>query len=106
MVLIQILLPRTTAASPLADGAVARTRAELVERFHGVTAYLRSPAVGDWTSPDGEHERDDVVMVEVVTAHFDRAWWKDYSARLAERFAQEAIHVRALRVEILDEDAV
>jgi hypothetical protein len=106
VVLIQILLPRTTAASPLADGAFARTRAELVEQFHGVTAYLRSPAIGVWTSPDGEREQDEVVMVEVVTKHFDRPWWKDYTARLAERFEQEAIHVRALHMEILDDDAV
>jgi hypothetical protein len=43
MVLIQVLLP-TTGATP-ADGLapLAQTRAELAERFRGLTAYLRSP---------------------------------------------------------------
>ena len=106
MILNQLLLPRTGAASPTSDGAFARTRAELVEKFSGVTAYLRSPAIGVWTSPDGEREQDEVVMVEVVTERFDRTWWKGYAQKLADRFAQEAIHVRAVHIEILDEDAV
>ena len=106
MILIQLLLPRVGAAGPTADGAFVRTRAELVEKFSGVTAYLRSPAIGVWTSPEGEREQDEVVMVEVVTERFDRTWWKAYAEKLAERFAQEAIHVRALHIEILDEDAV
>jgi hypothetical protein len=72
-------------------------------RFKGLTAYVRSPAAGLWTAPDGRTERDDVVMVEVVTDRFDRAWWRAYSATLAERFEQEVIHVRALPVDVLDE---
>src|SRR5688572_25826745 len=105
MILIQLLLTRG-AASPTADGAFVRTRAELVEKFSGVTAYLRSPAIGVWTSPEGEREQDEVVMVEVVTERFDRTWWRRYAQTLADRFAQEAIHVRAVQIEILDEDAV
>jgi hypothetical protein len=42
-------------------------------------------------------------MVEVVTDTFDRAWWRTYAARLAERFDQDSIHVRAVPVEMLDE---
>jgi hypothetical protein len=64
---------------------------------------VRSPAKGLWTAPDGQTEADDVVMVEVVTDTFDRAWWRTYSARLAQRFAQDAIHVRALPVNMPDE---
>jgi hypothetical protein len=82
--------------------ALAETRRELVDRFKGVTAYVRSPAKGLWTTPDGHTEADDVVMVEVVTEAFDRAWWRTYSATLAERFAQDTIHVRALPVELPD----
>jgi hypothetical protein len=95
--LIQILLPRVGAEGrPTRDADFALTRAELVEAFDGVTAYLRSPAVGAWTAPDGRVERDDVVMVEVLAEDFDRAWWRAYADRLARRFDQEAIHVRAL----------
>ena len=44
-------------------------------------------------------------MVEVVTDTFDRAWWRAYVATLEERFNQESIHLRALQVEMLDDDA-
>lgn len=102
MVLIQLLLPSsgTTPADGLAP--LAETRRELAERFNGVTAYLRSPAKGLWTDSDGHTEQDDVVMVEVVTDTFDRAWWKVYVATLAKRFRQESIHLRAVPVEMLD----
>ena len=102
MVLIQLLLP-TTASGDHAVTALAETRRELVDRFKGVTAYVRSPAKGLWTAPDGHTEADDVVMVEVVTHTFDRVWWRTYSATLAQRFAQDTIHVRALPVEMPDE---
>ena len=102
MVLIQLLLPITTVGSD-AMTRLAETRRELVEQFRGVTAYVRSPARGLWTAPDGHTEADDVVMVEVVTHTFDREWWRTYGALLAERFAQETIHVRALPVQMPDE---
>ena len=103
MVLIQLLLP--TIGSRRADGLalLAETRRELAERFNGLTAYLRSPAKGLWTAPDGHTEEDDVIMVEVVTETFDRAWWRAYAATLAARFDQESIHVRAVPVDMLDD---
>ncbi len=101
MVLIQLLLP-TAASGKSATTALAETRRELVDRFNGVTAYVRSPAKGLWTAPDGHVEADDVVMVEVVTERFDREWWRTYAATLAQRFAQDTIHVRALPVEMPD----
>jgi hypothetical protein len=98
--LIQILLPRTLGGGePVTDAGFAQTRAELVDAFEGVTAYLRSPALGAWTAPDGRVERDDVVMVEVLTDTFDRAWWRAYAETLARRFGQEEIHIRALPAE-------
>ena len=103
MVLIQLLLPSTGAAGADGLAPLAQTRRELAEEFDGLTAYLRSPAKGLWTAPDGHTEQDDVVMVEVVADTFDRAWWCTYAATLAERFRQESIHVRALPVELLDE---
>jgi hypothetical protein len=107
VVLIQLLLPTTFpngTASQDASAAFAETRTELAETFDGLTAYVRSPAKGIWTAPDGHSEQDDVVMVEVVTERFDRDWWRTYSTLLAKRFAQDVIHVRALGVELLDED--
>ena len=75
--------------------------AELVERFGGVTAYLRAPASGAWIAPEGAVERDDVVMVEVVAPDLDRAWWREYVAVLKARFDQDEIHARALPAEKL-----
>ena len=108
MVLIQLLLPTTFpngSASQDAMAALAETRRELSEAFDGLTAYVRSPAKGVWTAPDGHTEQDDVVMVEVVTDRFDRLWWRTYAERLATRFRQEIVHVRAMPIELLDEEA-
>jgi hypothetical protein len=104
MVLIQLLLPATGGSDDGGRAPLAETRRELADRFTGVTAYLRSPAKGLWTAPDGHTEQDDVVMVEVVTDSFDRAWWRTYAATLARRFQQQAIHVRAVPVEMLDDE--
>jgi len=105
MVLIQLLLPASGgAAAGDRLAPLAETRRELAERFSGLTAYVRSPATGWWTAADGHTEQDDVVMVEVVTGSFDRTWWRTYAATLAWRFDQERIHVRAVPVEMLDED--
>ena len=103
MVLIQLLLPTTVVAHADGVAPLTQTRRELAERFNGLTAYLRSPAKGWWTAPDGHTEQDDVVMVEVVTETFDRAWWRTYAVALAARFDQERIHVRAVSVDMLDE---
>ncbi len=100
--LIQLLLPRTSGLAPgKLEGCFAETRAELVAAFKGVTAYLRSPAQGLWTAPDGQVEQDEMIMVEVVADEFDVEWWRDYADKLARRFDQEEIHVRALRVDTL-----
>ena len=64
MVLIQLLLPTSAAASADGPAPLAQTRRELADRFTGVTAYVRSPAKGLLTAPDGQIEQDDVVMVE------------------------------------------
>ena len=104
MVLIQMLLPTSGAVNADGLAPLAETRRELADRFNGLTAYLRSPANGWWTAPDGHAEKDDVVMVEVVTDTFDRPWWRAYAITLAARFGQERIHLRAVTVDMLDED--
>lgn len=103
MVLIQLLLPATALASGGDAAMLALTRAELAERFSGVTTYRRSPAKEWWTAPDGDMEQDDAVMVEVVTQNFDRHWWRSYAAKLAGRFRQDAIQVQAQAVEVADD---
>ena len=104
MFLIQLLLP-AIATPATEDGGIARTRAELVERFGGVTAYAWTPADGEWRDERGRTAEDKVVLVEVVARAFERAWWEDYASRLAKRFAQHAVHIRAIRVQMIDPKA-
>jgi hypothetical protein len=99
MYLIQVLLPIKGPNGAFPPALVSETRSELVNTFGGVTAYLRTPAAGAWTAPDGTLERDEVVMIEVVTTNFDRGWWAEYSGILAQRFGQDTIHIRAIAVE-------
>ena len=103
MVLIQLLLPTvitTAGGRESAVASIAETRRELEQRFDGVTAYSRSIAQGFWTAPDGRTELDDVLLIEVVAPAFDRSWWQGYASRLAIRFQQQTIHVRALAIEM------
>jgi hypothetical protein len=101
MYLIQFLLPlRDNERRPFPRADFDRVRAELIERFGGVTAFLQSPAAGAWKE-EGETTHDEVVLFEVMTEELERAWWKSYRAELERRFRQEAIVVRALGAEHL-----
>ena len=109
MVLVQLLLPTSifdTEGTQDAMGALTDTRRELADVFDGLTAYLRSPAAGFWTSPDGREQQDVVVMIEVVTETFDRTWWRRYATLLSKRFGQDEIHIRALAIQTLEEPGV
>ena len=101
--LVQILLPlQTQSGVAVAPEQFARVRVELTEKFGGVTASSRSPATGLWKrEEDNAIERDQVIMVEVVTENLDRAWWDKYRQQLETRFGQEVIHARALPMELI-----
>jgi hypothetical protein len=102
MHLVQLLLPLfTSAGMRVGDAPFAAVRRELTERFGGVTAYMRAPALGLWTDDNGQVARDEVVMVEVVVDELDPAWWISYREILAARFGQEVVHARALKIEPL-----
>lgn len=99
--LVQILLPKSRG-----DGAsVAREwfkvfLGELSERFGGVTSFLRSPGEGLWE--DGNTtERDDVVVVEVMTEDFEETYWTVLKERLEDELAQEEIVIRASHIRLL-----
>ncbi len=101
MHLVQLLLPLydnegVAFGKELFDGV----RDELTERFGGVTAHRRSPAEGLWKE-EGGTKRDDVVIYEVMTTELERAWWKEYSEKLAARFRQQEMMIRAIGVERL-----
>jgi hypothetical protein len=101
--LIQILLPRyDNEGQAFGREPFAETRQELLDRFGGLTAFLRAPASGLWKADDGTISRDDIVMMEVMAADLDRGWWRDYRRRLEARFRQDEIVVRAIPVDGID----
>ena len=102
MNLVQILVPLyDPEGRPFPRAELERLKAELTGRFGGVTAYLRAPAAGAWKDGEGEVERDDVVIFEVMAPHVDREWWRLYRAELERRFRQEELVVRAMDVRVL-----
>ena len=102
MHLVQLLLPlRDNAGRAFPASAFEPVRAELTERFGGLTAYSRAPAEGLWEGADDGRARDDIVVYEVMADALDRAWWRAFRAELERRFAQDEIVVRAHAIERL-----
>ena len=100
--LVQILLPlRDNEGRAFSGDVHGKTRRELLERFGGVTAYQRAPAQGLWKSADGEVEKDEVVIFEVMVERVERDWWRQYRTTLEGRFRQDVIIVRAIPHETL-----
>ncbi|SEI18766.1 hypothetical protein SAMN05216228_104110 [Rhizobium tibeticum] len=94
--LIQILLPvveEVDFRTILAD-----VRGQLIEKFGGVTLHVNAPAEGLWDDGAGI-ERDRIVVVEVMSGVFDRAWWLDYRCRLQVELEQDEIVVRAFFID-------
>jgi hypothetical protein len=97
MFLVQMLLPvYDNAGRRVPHERFTELRDELTERFGGVTAFLRSPALGSWKQGDGGVDRDEVVMCEVMVDPLERTWWSAYRKTLEQRFGQRELVVRAL----------
>ena len=100
--LVQILLPQyDNGGQPFPQDLFAATRQQLVDRFGGLTAYLRAPARGVWQADDGTVARDDIVIFEVMADGLDREWWKEFRVRLQTLFRQDEIVIRAMGAERL-----
>src|SRR5579884_3032862 len=102
MHVIEIFLPvRRNYGSLQPRGVLGDIRAELVEKFGGLTAYSRAPADGFWQSEEGQVEQDAIVVIEVMTEETDRQWWRDFRARLEKLLEQQAVLIRSSAVERL-----
>jgi hypothetical protein len=100
--LVQLLLPIVEKHDSSAAGGIhAELRAELTERFGGVTAYLRSPATGLWKDHEDRVERDRVVIYEVMVEELDREWWAELRERVRLALEQDELVVRAIPVQRL-----
>ena len=101
MYLIQLFLPlRDNEKQNFPPALFESVHQELADRFGGVTAFVRSPAIGLWKETH-EVNRDDVVMLEVMADDVARDWWADYRQTLESRFRQQEILIWATRIEKL-----
>jgi hypothetical protein len=102
MSLIEIFLPTfANSGERFPAEAFDRVRRELTDRFGGVTAFVRSPAIGVWEDDSGRERRDEIVIFEVMVETLDRDWWRAYRAEIEARFRQDVVVVRAHEVERL-----
>jgi len=79
---------------------VENIAAELTSRFGGLTSYTRSPAEGRWNE-GSKTSYDEIVVLEVMTRHFDKDWWKQFRAGLEKKLKQKELLIRAQRIEII-----
>lgn len=99
--LVQILLPlEDNDGREFPETLFSEIHKLLTERFGGLTAYSRAPAQGVWAQ-GGRKMRDDIVVVEVMTAELDAAWWKDFRHRLEQAMRQERIVIRSQPIALL-----
>ena len=102
MFLIEFFLPTfDNDGKQFAKDEFDRVRRELTERFGGVTAFMRSPAMGLWSDDAGQVRGDDLVSFEVMAETLDRDWWRSYREQLGKRFRQQEILMRASSFERL-----
>jgi len=98
MFLIHILLPvADNHGRPFTDELLQDIQGELVEQFSGLTAHTRSPAAGVWKH-GGVKQRDDIVIVEIMTTKLDGEWWHKFRQSLEKRLEQEEIVIRAQEI--------
>lgn len=101
--LVEIFLPLSDAKGKRFPARLYETvREELVSEFGGMTAYVRSPAVGLW-KPEvrARAERDLLIIYEVMAPQLKRKWWSSYRQQLQERFCQQKLVIRAQSIRSL-----
>lgn len=102
MKLVQIFLPLyDNQGQPFPKALFDQVRESLVQRFGGVTAFVRSPAVGVWEDDAGALRRDDVVLFEVLADAVERDWWRACRHTLEKEFSQQEVLIRVTEVEII-----
>ena len=102
MFLVQLFLPLyDNHCQPYSSEEFETVQALLIDKFGGVTAYVRSPAKGLWKENDTKTVRDDIIIYEVMTEQLDEHWWRAYREDLCRKFKQEEMIVRANEVKLL-----
>ena len=101
MNLVEILLPvNDNDGTPFAAEKFERVREILTHTFGGLTSFTRAPAEG-LNKNKGRTERDDIIVLEIMTEQLDRQWWSAYRKTLEQEFSQDEIVIRASVIERL-----
>ena len=101
MYLIEIFLPlNDNDGRPFPKTVFAALRQELTERFGGVTTFNRAPASGTNKS-DEDVQKDDLIIMEVMTETLDRPWWSDLRKWMETELRQDEVLIRASGIEKL-----
>jgi hypothetical protein len=102
MFLIQLFLPLyDNHCQAFSQADLDQVQTLLIEKFGGVTAYIRSPVKGVWKENDNKSVRDDMIIYEVMTEQLDEKWWRTYRQELCRKFRQEQMIVRAMEIKLL-----
>lgn len=99
---VQIFLPVYSAErNPFPKPYFDQLRAELTEKFGGITTFARSPATGFWKEDETTTVKDDIIIFEVMTEDLEKTWWTAYREKLRVLFKQDEIVIRAWYIETL-----
>jgi len=74
---------------------------QLIKDFGGITAYIRSPAVGIWENSDGIQIKDDHVIYEIMVSEIDHSYWKQFKKKLELQFAQKELIIRQSEIGLI-----
>ena len=97
MYLVQILLPLTDNSGKRFQVQFDDLSEDLARSFHGVTAYLRSPAEGIWRDGDRQSE-EDIVIFEVMVDQLDLDAWRQRRKDLERLFPPGRIASRPVPI--------
>ena len=76
-------------------------KAELTEKFGGITAYTRVPATGLWKETDQKIIHDEIVLFEIMIQEIDLIYWNSFKVKLQNIFHQKEIIIRASPIQLL-----
>lgn len=96
MHLIQLLLPlHGNDGRQFPVSYFTQVRRDLTGRFGGVTAFVRTPALGLWKESADDINHDEVVLFEVLAEQLDAKWWALYRKQLQNQFRQDEVLIWA-----------
>ena len=96
MKLVQLFIPLTAAN---AKQVLTELKEIVTQKFGGVTCYTQAPAEGIWREGGTRIVKDEVIVVEVMSANVDLHWWTELRASLEAKLEQEELLVRAFDVQ-------